>query len=91
MKVAALPSGGGRVTRLSREAEVEEATPRAENLPPIRIPRLMPSRVIGNVDLAAFEQTIGQSSLYKTGFKRDVCEAERNKWCHRCRPISHVF
>lgn len=65
MKLAALPSGGGRVTRLSREAEVEEATPRAENLPPIRIPRLMPSSVIGNVDIAAVEQTIGQTSFFK--------------------------
>lgn len=36
------------MTLVSREAQVE-ATPRAQNLTPIRIPRLLPSSVMGNI------------------------------------------
>lgn len=39
---------GRKMTLVSREAQVE-ATPRAQNLTPIRIPRLLPSSVMGNI------------------------------------------
>ncbi len=59
---------GRKMTPLCREAEVEKAKPllALRNLPPIRIPRLMPSSAIGNVLIATQAQTINQLNLVKT-------------------------